>query len=166
MRSPWIAALVLAASPPARADEVPPLWEAELRLGYGVALGGSGDMTSSRTSPLTITALGAVAIDADPPLSAFGGLVVETLDRNSVGGTAGVRLGLGPLRLAGGGTVLIAPDTLWGATASTGACRRVAKRLAACGDVVLTSFFAGGDLAPGHTVTQVQAVLGMVFDAP
>ena len=35
-----------------------------------------------------------------------------------------------------------------------------------CGDVQLTTFFAGTDLAKDHTVTEVQLGFGVVFDAP
>jgi hypothetical protein len=33
-----------------------------------------------------------------------------------------------------------------------------------CADVALTEYFAGTDLVTGHAATQVQLVLGMVFD--
>jgi hypothetical protein len=49
-------------------------------------------------------------------------------------------------------------------TASGGLCHRVAGRVELCGDVELTSFVAGTDLAEGQTMTQVQAVLGVVVD--
>lgn len=154
--------LVLMLMSPARADS---LWEAELRLGYGVSLGGSGGMTSTRPTPLNVTAIGSVAVREEPRMYAYGGLVVETLDRNAVGAVAGVRLAPPDraIRLAAGGAWLFAPYSLWGVTASGGACRR--GSVAICGDVQLTAYFAGSDLAEGRTVTQVQAVLGIVFDA-
>jgi hypothetical protein len=153
--------LVLLAAKPASAD---PLWDAELRAGYGVATGGSG-MTTTRKTPLTITALTHIAVNEDPPLAGYGGVTVETLDRNSVGAVFGVKLAVGEhIRLAGGGTYIIAPYDLWGATASGGACTRAATTLSVCGDLQLTSYFAGSDLANNHAVTQIQLVLGMVLD--
>ncbi len=154
---------VLAGAASAAAD---PLWEAELRMGYGVALGGGGGMTSARPTPLTLAATAAVAVVEEPAISSFGGLTVETLDRNSVGVVFGVRLAprSSPVRLTAGGTWVFAPYTLWGATASGGLCRR-SRGIGVCGDVQLTSYLAGTDLAAGHTVTQVQLVLGIVFDA-
>jgi hypothetical protein len=144
-----------------------PLWDAELRLGYGLALSGNGQMTTARTTPLTIAAVGSYLLREDPALSAYGGLVVETLDRNSLGGLAGVKVAPAHshLRLMAGGIALARPRTLWGTSASGGVCGRAAPGIAMCGDVVLTGYFAGTDLAPGHTVTQVQLQLGVVFDA-
>jgi hypothetical protein len=156
--------IVLATAGTAAAD---PLWDAELRLGYGVALGGGGEMTSTRATPLTISAIGSFLLRDDPALSAYGGLVVETLDRNSVGGLAGFKLrpGHGNVRLMAGGVAMSKPKTLWGASAGGGYCGHASPGFAMCGDVMLTSFFAGTDLAPGHTVTQIQLQLGLVFDA-
>lgn len=147
------------------ADET--LGEAELRLGYGIAVGGGeGGMTTKRPTPLTITALGAIATSDEPHTSAFGGFVIETLDRSSVGVTAGVRLQpTRAIRLAAGGTWMFAPYTLWGATGSVGACARGKAKLGLCGDVQLTTYFAGTDLTDGRATTQIQAVVGMTFDA-
>ena len=39
-----------------------------------------------------------------------------------------------------------------------------AKTMRVCGDLALTEYFAGTDLVQGHAATQVQLVLGMVFD--
>ena len=118
-------------------------------MGYGVAMGGGGGMTSTRATPLTLGALGSVAVNDDPKLSGYGGLVVETLDRNSVGTLFGVKLTPddGKLRLMGGGTWIMAPRTLWGATASGGVCRHVAHGMGACGDLLLTAYLAGTDLS-------------------
>jgi hypothetical protein len=144
-----------------------PLYEAELRVGYGLAVGGGDGMTTKRTTPLTLAAVAAIAINEAPPVSAYGGLVIETLDRSSAGVMAGVRLSPrdSMFRLAAAGTWIVAPYTLWGAIASAGACKRVGAGWSACGDLQLTTYVAGTDLPEGHTVTQIQAVLGMVFDA-
>jgi hypothetical protein len=161
MRSTAIAVVLLVGTP-AHAES---LWEAELRVGYGVSAAGNGEMTTMRPTPLTVAAIGSIAVREEPRLFAYGGLTAEMLDRNAIGAVAGVRLeprGT-PVRLAGGGAYLIAPYSLAGATGSVGACMR--GKLSLCGDVQLTAYFAGSDLADRRTVTQVQGVIGLVFDA-
>src|SRR5262249_52283826 len=106
----------------ARADS---LWEADIRAGYGVAMSGSQGTMSARRSPLTLEATGAIAVNEEPNVAGFAGMVVETLDRSAVGTVVGARLTQGPLRLAGGGTWIFAPYTLWGAVASAGTCKRM-----------------------------------------
>jgi hypothetical protein len=160
-----VVSLAVAVRPaPAAAD---PLWQAEIHAGYGLAFSGSGDTMSQRPTPLTITAIAAFAVNADPPLAGYGGLVVEAFDRNAAGVVAGVELSPrgSHLRLAGGGIALVAPYTLWGATASAGACAHAVRGIALCGDFQLTAFVAGSDLGDGRTVTQGQLVAGVVFDA-
>jgi hypothetical protein len=158
----WCAARSATASPDAT-----PLWQLELHAGYGLTLGGSGTQSRWRTTPLTVTAIAAVAVVDDPALAGYGGLVVETFDRNAAGAVFGVELHPhgSRLHLAGGGTYMVAPYTLWGATASGGACFHTAPVVALCGDLQLTAFVGGSDLPDGVTATQVQLVLGMVFDA-
>ncbi|HEX3765001.1 MAG TPA: hypothetical protein VHW23_40175 [Kofleriaceae bacterium] len=158
----WCAARSAVASP---ADQ--PLWQVELHAGYGLAVGGNGDQMSRRPTPLTLTAIAAIAVNDDPPLAGYGGLVVETLDRNAAGLVFGVELHPhgSRLHLSGGGEYVVAPYTLWGATASGGACFHTARTVALCGDLQLTAFITGSDLPDGATATQVQLVLGMVFDA-
>jgi hypothetical protein len=157
----------LAALRPGVIAAADPLWQAEARAGYGIAMGGSGSGMSTRATPLTLAAIVAFAFQDDPPLAGYGGLLVETLDRNAVGTMFGVTLAPhgSRLRLSGGGAWLIAPYSLIGATASGGMCLRQTSRLGLCGDVQLTAYFAGSDLADGHTVTQAQLVFGVVFDA-
>jgi hypothetical protein len=156
--------LLLVMASPVAAD---PLYEAELRVGYGISVGGGQGMTATSATPLTLAALGSIAINDEPRVSAYGGLVVETLDRSSAGVMAGVRLSPAgsPFRFAAAGTWLVAPYTLWGAIASAGACKHVGAGWSACGDLQLTAYIAGTDLPDGRSVTQVQGVLGMVFDA-
>ncbi|MEJ7604263.1 MAG: hypothetical protein WKG01_40760, partial [Kofleriaceae bacterium] len=110
----------------AGAEPEPSLWEAELRVGFGVAVTGGTEMSSTSTTPLGLTAIGALAIRDEPRVYAFGGITAETLDRNAVGVTAGVRFqpSGGVLRLAAGGTWMFAPETLWGAVGSAGVCHR------------------------------------------
>jgi hypothetical protein len=141
-----------------------PLWDAELRLGYGFSVASSDGMTSPRSAPLTVEGIAAVAIEDDPKLFGYGGFIVETLDRNSIGGSGGIQLAQGPIRARIGGVYLFAPYSLWGATASAGTCTRLSKSLRGCGDLQLTEYFAGTDLVAGHAVTQVQLVFGMVLD--
>ncbi len=149
-----------------RAAAADSLWQAEVRAGYGIAVGGSGARMSTRATPLTLAAIASFAFNEEPPLWGYGGLIVETLDRNAAGVVFGVRVSpRDSLRLSVGGTWLVAPYTLFGVTASAGSCRRALPHADVCGDVQLTEYIAGSDLAEGHTVTQVQLVVGVVFDA-
>lgn len=157
-----VLALVLLGSGLAAAD---PLWSAEVRMGYGVALANGDGMTAARKAPLTLEGLAAYAIDVEPSVYAFGGFRVETLDRSSMGGTAGVMLQQGAIRLRAGGALTIAPYSLWGGVASGGVCKHVGHgAMRGCGDLEVTEYFGGSDLAMGHAVTQIQLVLGVVFD--
>src|SRR5262245_37354587 len=126
-----------------------PLWSAELRAGYGVALGGGAGMSSMRASPLTLELTGAIAVVDQPRLLAVAGVIAETLDRSAVGGVAGVRLDprAHGLRIGAGLTYFAAPYTLWGPTAAAGVCRRATRVVVGCADVQ-ASFFVGGDDLP------------------
>lgn len=149
----------------AKPDE-DPLWQAEVRLGFGVEMGGSGDRMTTRSSPVTIEAIASFAFQDQPRLMGFGGLIAEVYSRNAAGATGGVTFAPEGtnLRLSGGGIAFVAPYSLVGATASGGICRKRSKPLRLCGDVQITEYFAGGDLADGHAVTQIQLVFGAVFD--
>jgi hypothetical protein len=164
-----LAPLVAGAEPTIRVPAPPPepLWQAELRLGYGIAMGGNGARMSKRPTPLTVSADVLFAFNEDPSLWGYGGLLVETLDRNSVGSVFGVQLKPHDSRwhFSGGGAWIVAPYMLIGATASAGACKRMTRLVNLCGDAQLTAYFAGGDLADGRTVTQAQLVLGAMIDA-
>lgn len=157
--------LLVVASGTARAES---LWDGELRLGYGVALGGGPGMTTTRVSPLTIAGIASIAIEEEPRLDGYGGVIIETLDRTSIGSLFGIKLSPRdtPLRFTAGGTYVFAPFTLWGATASAGVCHRVGRAVQLCGDLQLTAYFAGTDLPDDHAVTQGQLTLGLVIDAP
>ncbi len=147
---------------PAHADT---LWDAELRLGYGVTSGQTATGMTTKTSPLTVTGMAAWAFSDDPPLMGYGGFTLETLDRNSIGGVAGVKLAaLGALQISAGGVWIFAPYTLWGATATFGACHRIGRTVKACGDLQLVEYFAGTDLPKQHAMTQAQLAFGIVFD--
>jgi len=166
VRSPVSASFAsLAIGAPGAAAE--PLWQAEIRAGYGVATGGSGARMSTRKTPLTLAAIAAFAFNEEPLLYGYGGLLVETLDRNEAGATFGIRYSPrgSRVRLSGGGTWMVAPESLFGATASGGVCMKWKPSIGLCGDVQLTAFIAGSDLAAGRAVTQAQLVAGMVFDA-
>ncbi|HEY3803489.1 MAG TPA: hypothetical protein VGL61_12810 [Kofleriaceae bacterium] len=141
-----------------------PLWDAELRLGYGFEMIGGDNMTAAHSAPMTIQGIGAYAFDDDPWLYGYGGFVIEAVDRNSIGSTAGIQLVSGPMRARLGGVYIFAPLSLYGMNASGGACKRMTKSIKACGDLDITEYFAGKDLAEGHAVTQVQLVFGMVID--
>ncbi|MEO6777340.1 MAG: hypothetical protein ABI467_30710 [Kofleriaceae bacterium] len=155
---------MLALGAPAHADPAAPLWDAELRLGYGLQVSSGDGMTAPRAAPLTIEGLAAFALQDDPMVYAYAGGIVETLDRSAIGASGGVQVESGPMRLRGGAVYFFAPYTLFGATASGGGCHRMAKSMRACADLALTEYFAGTDLVQGHAATQVQLVLGMVFD--
>jgi hypothetical protein len=157
--------ILLTSTTAAHADS---LWEAEVRAGYGIAVGGNGDMVAARSSPLTLAATASIAVNEDPLLFGFGGVSIETLDRGSIGALGGIRLqsASSPLRFATGGSYVFAPKTMWGAFASGGACHRTSTTMKVCGDLMVTSYFEGTDLPTGHTVTEAQLVLGMVLDAP
>ncbi len=146
-------------------EKSPPIYSVELRIGKGVEMGGSGEMTTTRGAPMNVSCIVAIAIRDQPWVNAYGGMIAELVERNAVGAVAGLQMPVEntPLRVAAGATYMFKPFTLWGASASVGACKRA--RLGICGDVELTAWFAGTDLAEGRTVTQLQARIGVVFDA-
>ncbi len=139
------------------------LWEAELRLGGGVAHGGHETMATNRPAPLTVSAIAAIAVQDEPRVYGFGGIVAETLERTAIGTVAGGRLAVHdtPVRLSGGGVWMFAPKTLWGATASVGACSG-SGMFAVCGDVQLTAYFAGTALAKDDAEVQLQFVIAFM----
>jgi hypothetical protein len=145
----------------------PPLWDAEVRAGYGVELDGGQGPTGTRPSPLTVQALVDFAVIEQPHVYAVGGVMAETIGRSSIGGMAGVELRPdgSPLHLGAGAVYIVAPYTLWGAMASGGYCRQQGKMLALCGDLQLTAYFAGTDLPMKRDATQVQLAFGVKFDA-
>jgi len=146
----------------------PPLWSLELRFGKGLEMGGGGAMTTTRAAPLTVSAIVAIAVRAEPWVNAYGGMVAELIDRNAFGAVAGLQMPVRgtPIRVSGGATYMVSPFTLWGAAAAVGGCTQGKfGQLGICGDVEMTAFFAGTDLAEGRTVTQVQVRLGVVFNA-
>lgn len=141
-----------------------PLWEAELQLGYGISKRSSEEMTHTAVGPLSFAALGAIAINEEPHAYAVGGLVGETLgERTAIGVTAGARLVVPntPVRVTGAGVWMVAPKTLWGASASAGACWGKGT-LGLCGDVAVTAYVAGTALPKDELELQVAFVLGVV----
>jgi len=163
----YLAIAVAAALGASRPSSAEPLWQAEVRAGYGVAVSGNGTQMSTRTTPLTVGAVASFAFNEDPQLSGYGGLTVEMVDRSAVGTVFGVTLRPhdSHLRLSGGGVYIVAPYTLWGMTASAGLCFHVTSRTGLCVDAQLTAYLTGSDLAEGRTSTAGQGVLGLVFDA-
>jgi hypothetical protein len=159
---------ILAASllVPAGVAVADPLWSAELRAGYGVAVGGGAGMASLRGSPITLELTGAIAVREEPHLYGFGGLVVETGDRSAAGLVGGVRLDprFAGLRLSGGMQYIATPYTVWGPLAAIGACGRVGKALRLCGDVQATIYVGGSDLPDDKATSQFQLVLGVAID--
>ncbi len=156
------------APPNKELEKLPPLYSIELRFGKGIEMGGSGEMTTTRGTPLNVSAIVAIAINEQPWINAYGGMSAELVDRNAVGAVAGVQVPVRgtPLRVSAGGTYMFSPFTLWGAAAAVGGCARgTFGQLSICGDVEMTAFFAGTDLAEGKMVTQLQVRLGVAFDA-
>ena len=150
---------------PAKAEKVEsePLWEAELQLGYGISKRGSEEMTTTSVGPMSFAALGAIAINEEPRAYVVGGLVGEALERQAIGVTAGARLQVPdlPVRVTGAGGWMVAPKTLWGATASAGACWGKGT-LGVCGDIQMTAYFAGTALPKDELELQAAFVLGVV----
>lgn len=141
-----------------------PLWQAEVRVGYGVAIVSGDGMTAPRSAPLTLEGVGALKINEEPNIWAYGGFIVETLGRNSLGATGGVQTQWGGMRLRAGGVFIAAPFTLGGGEAALGTCLAPGHGRHVCGDLQVTEYAFGSDLASGKAETQVQLVLGMVFD--
>lgn len=129
-------------------------------------MGKETDMsTAHRTTPLTFEATGAIAISDEPEVSTYGGILVETVQHNSFGFVGGIKLRVPemPVHLAAGAIWVYAPDTKWGVSASGGMCKDKGA-VALCADLQLTNYFAGDAIDDGHTVTEVQIVLGVGFD--
>jgi hypothetical protein len=141
--------------------DLPP-WQGELRIGIGMSRAGTTDGSKMGTSPLSVTAIGAMAISEDPKLYVYGGMTSEMLKRSFVGAVAGGRIQMNnsSVRLGGGGVMMFAPTTLWGAQASGGACRGKGS-FALCGDVQMTTYFGGTGLDNDKTELQIQFVLGI-----
>ncbi|HEY4057417.1 MAG TPA: hypothetical protein VGM39_12455 [Kofleriaceae bacterium] len=139
-----------------------PLWQGELRIGMGMSRAGTSDGSKMGTSPLSLTAIGAVAINQDPTMYVYAGLTSEMLSRSFIGATAGGRIQMNdlPVRFGGGGVMMFAPTTLWGAQASGGACKGKGA-FALCGDVQMTAYFGGTGLDNDKTEMQIQFVLGI-----
>ena len=154
---------------PARADEVreqAPLGLAEARVGQGFALGGGSGESTVRLSPLSISALASYAINAEPWVSVFGGLVFEGRNRAAIGGQLGLRLnpGAGRNRVSVSAVAMGLPFSAFGATVGLGRCIGVEGGMGFCTDLEATVFGLGSDIPEGRIATQVQAVLGVAFD--
>lgn len=146
------------------AEPDPALVTAEVRTGYGIAAGGGAGRSSVRSSPLVLGARVAVAINDEPRMSGYGGLILETLDRTGVGGEAGLELAPSTrARLRAGVVAMVAPYKLWGGALGGGRCTRGGTRL--CLDVDAGVFVGGSDLPTGGAVFQLVVSLGIGFDA-
>jgi hypothetical protein len=155
-------AALLASSTPADAERE--LASAELRLGYGLATGGGAGRASVRSSPLVVSATGALAIRDQPRLYGYAGLLIETLDRTGVGGETGVMVIPDErLRLRAGAIAIAEPYTIWGAVVGASVCRRFGG-MRGCADLS-GDFFVGGTDLPARTVAfQLLVGVGVVFD--
>jgi hypothetical protein len=141
-----------------------PLSAAELRVGYEITFAGGGGMHGPRSTPLVSSAAAETAIRAQP-LAAFGEVAVAVLDSAAAVAAGGLRLTTGPLKLAAGGKGVAAPGTMWAVMTRGGLCHRLSGHVETCLDVELASFVAGGGLSGGRTMTQAQALVGVVVDA-
>src|SRR5262245_36390108 len=126
-----IAALSAAATA-ARAE--PALFDAEVRMSYGVAAGGGSSRSAVRDSPLVFAVSGSMAIRDQPRVHGYASIIVETLDRSGIGGEGGVMLRPGNLRLRAGAVAIMEPYTLWGAAVGGGYCAPTSG-VRVCGDI-------------------------------
>lgn len=144
------------------AEPAHPLWEAELQVGYGITKHTDEGMSHSAVGPMSFAALASIAINEEPRAYAVGGLVGETLERDAIGVTAGARLVVPntPVRVTGAGVWMVAPKTLWGASAAAGACWGQGT-LALCADVQMTAYVAGTALPKDELELQFAFVIGV-----
>lgn len=139
---------------------------AEARIGQGVAVGGGSGESTWRLSPLSVSALASLAIESQPRVSVYGGLLFEGNKRAAIGATLGFRLHpqAGANRVAVAATVIGLPFTAYGVTAGLGRCHGVSGGMGVCTDLEATVFALGSDIPEERIATQVQAVLGVAFD--
>lgn len=157
--------VVLAGDDRGAGDAEPALVTAEVRAGYGVAIGGGAGRASVRGSPLVLAARVAIAIRDEPRLSGYGGLVLETLDRTGAGGEAGLQLEPSArARLRVGAIAMVAPYQLWGGALGGGRCTRPGG-VRLCLDLDADVFVGGSDLPAGGAAFQLVVALGIGFDA-
>ncbi len=140
----------------------PPLYRAEVRAGYGVAVGGGAGRASVRGSPLVLAARVAFAVREQPVLAGYAGVLIETLDRTGAGGEAGVVFEPTPrVRLRAGAIAMVAPYGLWGGNLGGGRCFRDRRY---CLDLDGAIFLGGSDLPSGGAAVQLVLALGVGFD--
>jgi hypothetical protein len=157
-------AIIAGLAPMYAASAEPALFDAEVRISYGLATGGGSGRASFRDSPLVLAASGSMAIRDQPRTHGYAGIVVETLDRSGIGGEGGLMLMPSErLRLRAGAIAIAEPYTLWGAAVGGGYCAAGTMRV--CADVSANMFVGGTDLPDGGVVSQVLFGVAMVFDA-
>jgi len=164
----WLFALVaICATSPSLAETEPssPLASVEARAGMGATLGGGQGSSAMVRSPLTLSALIDWAVRTDPWVSAYAGMVAEVGDRGGAGAVGGVRVkpDLGPIRFAAGATLIVAPYTLVGPSASFAVCGRNGAT-GYCLEGEATLFVEGSDLPDGQVATQLQLLVGVYVD--
>lgn len=150
----------------AAAQELPPLAMAEARIGQGLALGGGSGESTWRFSPMSLSALASLAIESEPHVAVFGGLVFEGGKRAGIGATLGLRLNpkAGRSRVSAAGIIMAAPFTAYGVSVGLGRCHGVFGGTGFCTDIEATVFALGSDIPEARIATQVQAVLGFAID--
>ncbi len=155
----------IAGAASASADDFdPPLAAVEARVGHGVAVGGGSGQFNVRSSALTFSALGEVAIRDTPWTSILLGGMFEGGDRSTAGVIGGVRVRPEslPVRASLGLIAILTPVTALGPVATAGYCS--VRGLRFCLDVEASAFVVGDDLPERKIAAQLQLVLGVGFD--
>lgn len=144
-----------------------PLFAVETRMGGGAMIGSGRGESVFRPSRMTLGVLAEVALRQDPWVTGYGELLMEALHTVGLGLRAGARIypKMPSIRVTLGAAAIVAPSTLWGASAAVGYCYRTKKRFRTCFDVDAIFYFAGNDLPKQRMATQLQGQISMGFDA-
>lgn len=153
--------LALLAARPAAAES---LAEVSARLGAGLAAGGGAGRSTVHAAPVVATFDGAYAINAEPYVWGFAGLVLETYDRTGVGLEGGLAVPVGQRgRARLGARSLVRPYTLHGALVGASWCWPAAA-LRGCVDLEADLYVAGTDLPAKTAIAQLVVAVGVSFD--
>jgi hypothetical protein len=163
--TPLLAAGLLAAAAPARADAPrAPLGRIEARITGGIAVGGGGGQMLARPAPFHVGAFAHKLMTTEQPLWLRGGLFVEIGDRTGIGGAIGARTDLGRWIATASVQVVMLPYTLLGASAQLG--RRFTRgTMSVVPALELVVYGEGNDLPDGKVDTQALLGVGVELDA-
>src|SRR5688572_3612115 len=155
----------IAASIAARAQAVraEPMGVVELRGGGGMSIGGGAGEASLKIAPVYAGAYVSVATIAQPWTWIRGGVFIETRDRSAVGAQVGPRIALGRWVTGASATAVIAPFTLYGASAQL--ARRFGKNTAIVPGLDFNVFPFGSDLPEGKVVSELLLTVGVEINA-